>query len=147
MSSNSNARRCFTEDALVLDPCFIAPVGHHDEALYVSDPTNRAAIKLTVTVHRTEHLTEGLTEGHNAPRQLWFIELNVECAIIVVRGAGLEALVLDPGAVKPLGVCRCTATAAPFILVTTVHQRGEDRRPVRHLSKDSAPGFAGSGDG
>ncbi|GGS15965.1 hypothetical protein [Actinokineospora fastidiosa] len=47
--ANSRARRCFTEDSQVLDPCYVSPFAGSDEALCLSDPTGGDAVRIVIT--------------------------------------------------------------------------------------------------
>lgn len=65
---NSNARRCFTNESKVLDPCFVSPTGSMG-ALCMQDPARNEAIKLTIN----DDL--GLRSEGDTTADPWFVEL------------------------------------------------------------------------
>jgi hypothetical protein len=72
-SGNENARRCFTTDSVILDPCFVR--GYHATVgLCINDPRNRQAIMISVnndrSVRNLDNPPQSLTAGDP-----WFIQM------------------------------------------------------------------------
>ncbi|OLF10821.1 hypothetical protein [Actinophytocola xanthii] len=78
-SGNPQARRCFTEDSSVLDPCFLPAGRLAERALCLSDPTAGEAVELRVTDD------SALPPGeHSYDGDPWFLELvnGLECQLL-----------------------------------------------------------------